>query len=144
MSIHVLVSFNSSPSGQMQSAPSGVLLHLYAHWLFEHDSKSQPGPSSAPLGQSSFPSHIFPTGMHLSVIFGHCQCPLGHLNGDGPHACLWSSSEPSPQSSEPSQIHDLKMHFELLHLKWLLGHSISPHVEGSSLPSSQSGFPSLK
>lgn len=41
---------------------------------------------------------------------------FSHLKGGGTQACLTSSSDPSPQSSLPSQIYALKIQRELLHL----------------------------
>lgn len=60
---------------------NGVSLQPLEHKpvLRLHSARSQPGPSSAPLGQSGLPSQTSVILMHLSDTPGHCHsCPL-HL-----------------------------------------------------------------
>ena len=137
-----VVPFSVSPGGQIQRGPSGVSLHFELHRLAEQESTVHAGPSSVAFGQSALPLQTESSGIHRPVTPGHCQVCSGQTVLAGPQAWRESSSEPSPQSSWPSQIQDLKTHFELLHLKWLMGHSIWPQVEGSSDESSQSPVPS--
>lgn len=107
-----------SPGGQIQSAPRGVFWHPFEHkpfWCL-HSAKSQPSPSSAPLGQSLTPSQTDVKLTHLSVILGHFHCPWGHFNGGFVQACCKPSSEPSPHWSIPSQTYALKIHLLFSHL----------------------------
>ena len=64
---------------------------------------SHPGPSSAPLGQSSLSSQTFLTSTQTPLSkFGHCHFPGGQVSSGVPQPLSVDSSDPSPQSSSLS------------------------------------------
>lgn len=96
------------------------------------------GDSSAPLGQSLWPSHTLSRSMH-SCSVGHCHSPGGQRKGSVGQFC---SSLMSKQSLSPSHCQLVGMHSLLLHWKWS-GLQVTGGQElCSSDPSSQSGWAS--
>lgn len=98
----------------------------------------QRGDSSAPLGQSGVLSHTVVRLMHR-LWPGHCHCQLGQRKG-GVGQSL--SSLRSRQSLSPSQIQLRSTQLPLSQRKKEEGQVRGAQAWCSSLPSSQSGWPS--
>lgn len=98
----------------------------------------QRGDSSAPLGQSVWPSHTLSRSMH-SWLVGQCHWPEGQLNGGVGQFC---SSLMSRQSLLPSHNQSVGMHSLLAHWKLLVVQVTGGQELCSSDPSAQSGWPS--
>jgi hypothetical protein len=93
------------------------------------------GSSSEPSLQSGSPSHF-----QLSKMQRPLERHLNSNSGQGMSHCC--SSEPSPQSSVPSQIVAEGVQFPFLHWNVPALHCRGGQLEGSSEPSLQSRSPS--